>query len=98
MVDEHRKGDSRVGLHLLECSKEVGGTAELKSEIMDQSANTHKLLTLEALHIRRERPKINTRWIQEPGINTYIIVYVQHGWKLKKMTCQDQNYSQIQIL
>ena len=60
-VDEHRKGDSPVGQHLLECRKKVGGTAELKSEIIDQTANTHKLLTLEALHIWRERTKINTR-------------------------------------
>ena len=60
-VNEHRKGDSPVGQHLLECNKEVGGTAELKSEIIDQTANSHKLLTLEALHIWRERPKINTR-------------------------------------
>ena len=42
-------------------NKEVGGTAELKSESIDQTANTHNLLTLEALHIWRERPKINTR-------------------------------------
>ena len=60
-VDEHRKGDSPVGQHLLERNKEVGGTAEQKSQIIDQTANTHKLLTLEALHIWRERPKINTR-------------------------------------
>ena len=60
-INEHRKGDSPLGQHLLECNKEVGGTAELKSEIIDQTANTHKLLTLEALHIWRERPKINTR-------------------------------------
>ena len=60
-VDEHCKGDFPVGQLLLECNKEVGGTAELKSEIIDQTANTHKLLTLEALHIWRERPKINTR-------------------------------------
>ena len=60
-VDEHRKGDSPVGQHLLECNKVVGGTAELKSEIIDQTANTHKLLTLAALHIWRERPRINTR-------------------------------------
>ena len=31
-VDEHRKEDSSEGLHLLERNKEVGGTAELKSE------------------------------------------------------------------
>ena len=42
---------------MLECNKEVGGTAELKSEIIDQTANTHKLLTREALLIW---PKINT--------------------------------------
>ena len=60
-VDEHCKGDSAVGQHLLECNKEVGGTAELKSEIIDQTANTHKLLTLEALHIWREKPRISTR-------------------------------------
>ena len=40
-VDEHRKGDSPVGQHLLECNKEVGGTAELKSELINQTANTH---------------------------------------------------------
>ena len=60
-VDEHRKRNSPLGQHLLESNKEVGGTAELKSEIIDQTANTHKLLTLEALHIWREMPKINTR-------------------------------------
>ena len=60
-VDEHRKGDSPVGQRLLECNKEVGGTAELKSEIIDQLANTHKLLTLEVSHNWMERPRINTR-------------------------------------
>ena len=32
---------------MLESNKEIGGTAELKSEIIDQTANTHKLLKLE---------------------------------------------------
>ena len=50
-IDEYRKRVSPIGQHLLECNKEVGGSAELKSEIIDQTANTHKLLTLEALHI-----------------------------------------------
>ena len=59
--DDHRKGDSPVGQHLLECNMEVGGTAELKSKIIDQTAITQKLLTLEALNIRRERPRINMR-------------------------------------
>ena len=48
---EHHKGDSPVGQHLLECIRKVGGTAELKSEIIEQTANTQKLLTLEALLI-----------------------------------------------
>ena len=60
-VDERRKGDSPKGQNLLERNKEVGGTAELKSEIMDQTSNTPKLLTLGALHIWRESPRTNTR-------------------------------------
>ena len=72
-IDEHRKGDSPVGQHLLDCNKEVGGTAALKSETIDQTANNHKLLKLEALRIWRERPRINTR--EEPGIYIKIIVY-----------------------
>ena len=60
-VDEHRKDETPVGQHLLESQKEVGGTAELNSEIIDQTANTQKLLTLEILYIWKERPKINTR-------------------------------------
>ena len=60
-VDEHRKEDSSYGQHLLECNKEVGGTVELKSEIKKQTANTQKQLTLEALRIWRESPRINTR-------------------------------------
>ena len=38
-VDEHRKDDSPVGQHLLECNKEVGGTVELKSEIIVKGLN-----------------------------------------------------------
>ena len=45
-IDEQRKEDTRVGQHLLECNKEVGGTAELKSENIEQTVNTQKLLTL----------------------------------------------------
>ena len=60
-VDEHRKEDCPVGQHLLECNREVLGTAGLKSDNIDQAANTHKLLTLEVLHILNERSRINTR-------------------------------------
>ena len=59
-VDEHYKSDYPVRQHLLDGNKEVGGTSELKSEIIDQTANTHKLLTLGASHIWREWPRINT--------------------------------------
>ena len=49
------------GTPQLECNKEVGGTAELKLEIIDQTTNTHKLLTLVALHVSKKRPRITTR-------------------------------------
>ena len=47
---------------MLECNKEVSGTAELTLEIIDQKPNIHKLHTLAALQIWRERPRINTRY------------------------------------
>ena len=40
-INEHRKGDSPIEQHLLECKKEIGSTSELKSEIIDQTANSH---------------------------------------------------------
>ena len=43
--DEDRKEDSPIGQLLPESNKEVSGTADLKSVIMDQTGNTHKLLT-----------------------------------------------------
>ena len=60
-IDEHRREGSQLIHHLLECSKGKGGTSEMKSEIIDQTGNTYKFFTLEALHTRRERPKINKR-------------------------------------
>ena len=60
-VHEHRKEGFPEGKHLLEFNNEVGSTAELKSETKDQTANTQMLVTPEALLIRRERPRINTR-------------------------------------
>ena len=59
-IEEHHKEDSPVGQHLRECDRD-GKSAELRSEIIDQSSNIQKLLTLEALHIWKERPRINTR-------------------------------------
>ena len=60
MIGEHRKEDSPEVQKLQECGSD-GGWPESKSEIIDQTSNTHKLLRLGALHIWRERPKINMR-------------------------------------
>ena len=37
------------------------GKSEFKWKIIEQASSSIKLLTLEALHIRNERPAINTR-------------------------------------
>ena len=55
-VDKQRREQQMVKFN-----NELGRTLMLKSESLDQTGNTHKLLTLEALHIWRERPNINTR-------------------------------------
>ena len=38
-----------------------GNSADLRWEIIDRSNNQSKLLTLEAIHIRKEKPGLNTR-------------------------------------
>ena len=59
-MEKHRKDDTPVGEHLQErgsyCSR-----PELKSEILDQTSNTQKLLKLKAIQIWREWSSINTR-------------------------------------
>ena len=59
-VEEHKKADSPVGLHLQQCQL-VGNSADLNWEIIDRSNNQTKLLTLEVIHIRKEKPGLNTR-------------------------------------
>ena len=59
-IEEHKKADSSVGLHLQQCQLE-GKSADLSWEIIDRSNNQTKLLTLEAIHIRKEKPDLNTR-------------------------------------
>ena len=59
-IEEHKKVDSPVGLHLQQCQLE-GNSADLSWEIIDRSNNQTKLLTLEAIHIRKEKPGLNTR-------------------------------------
>ena len=59
-IEEHKKADSPLGLHLQQCQLE-GNSADLSWEIIDRSNNQTKLLTLEAIHIRKEKPGLNTR-------------------------------------
>ena len=59
-IEEHKKRDSPVGLHLQQCSLDRN-SADLSWESIDRSNNQTKLLTLEAIHIRKEKPGLNTR-------------------------------------
>ena len=59
-IEEHRKEDTPVGQLIRQCGSE-SGKSEFKWKIIDQASSSIKLLTLEALHIRKERPAINTR-------------------------------------
>ena len=54
-IEEHRKEDTPVGQHIRQCGSEI------KWKIIDQASSSIKVLILEALHIRKERPVINTR-------------------------------------
>ena len=58
-IEEHKKAHSPVGLHFQQCQLE-GNSADLSWEIIDRSNNQTKLLTLEAIHIRKEKPGLNT--------------------------------------
>ena len=58
-IEEHRKEDTPVGQHIRQCGIE-SGKSEFKWKRIDQASSSIKLLTLEALHIRKERAAINT--------------------------------------
>ena len=58
-LEEHRKEDTIVGQHIRQCGSE-SGESEFKWKIIDLASSSLKLLTLVALHIRKERPAINT--------------------------------------
>ena len=58
-IEEHKKADSPVGLHLQQCQLE-GNCEDLSWEIIDSLNSRTKLLTLEAIHIRKEKPGLNT--------------------------------------
>ena len=57
--EEHKKADSPVGLHLQQCSLE-GNSADVNWKTIDRSNNQRKQLTIEAIHIRKEKPGLNT--------------------------------------
>ena len=59
-VEEHKKEDSSVGIHKRQYGEEAT-TRVLSWEIIDKSKTALKHLTLEALHITKLRPGINTR-------------------------------------
>ena len=59
-IEEHKKKDSPIGNHIRQCAKEAT-TAQLNWEMIDQSNNAVKLLSLKALLIRKMWPGINTR-------------------------------------
>ena len=58
-----KKGLLKTGLlkSLKFFNKEVGGTAELKSRGYRSNSQHSGAITLEALHVCKERPKTNTR-------------------------------------
>ena len=59
-IEEYKKADSPVGVHLKQCQLE-GNSADLSWEITDRSNDQTKLLTLEAIHIMKEKPALNKR-------------------------------------
>ena len=59
-IEEHRKEDTPVGQPIRQCGSE-SGKSEFKWKIIEQASSSIKLLTIEALHIRKERPAINMR-------------------------------------
>ena len=59
-IQDYKKADSPVGLHLQQCQIE-GNSADLSCENIDRSNNQTKLLTLESIHFRKRKPGLNTR-------------------------------------
>ena len=59
-IEKLRKEDTPVGQHIRQCGSE-SGKSEFNGKIIKQESSSIKLLTLEALYIRKKRPAINTR-------------------------------------
>ena len=57
-LNEHSRISTPVGEHMTQC---VGNSENLVAKIIDRSNEPVKLLTLEALHINRLKPRINRK-------------------------------------
>ena len=57
-ISEHQKKDSPVRKHLVEC---CGTTHKVKWEILDACRGVEKLMTIEAIYIKRLKPQLKTR-------------------------------------
>ena len=56
-LQEHRRSSSPVGEHTRICT----GDTQFTTEIIDRANDVRKLMTLEAIHIARMKPGLNTR-------------------------------------
>ena len=57
-ISDYQKKDSPVGQHLAEC---CGTTHNVKWEILDACRGFEKLMTIEAIYIKKLKPQSNTR-------------------------------------
>ena len=57
-ISEHQKKGSPVGQHLVEC---FGTTHNVKWETLDACRGVEKLMTIEAIYIKKLKPQLNTR-------------------------------------
>ena len=59
-IEEDQKEDTPVGQLIIQCGSERG-KSEFEWKLINQASSSIKLLTLEALHIRKKGSAINTR-------------------------------------
>ena len=57
-IPEHQMKDFHVGQHLVEC---CGTEHSFKWEILDACLDVEKLLTIEAIYIKKLKSQLNTR-------------------------------------
>ena len=81
-ISEHQKKDSPVGQHLVEC---CGTTHNVKREILDACRGVEKLMTIEAIYIKKLKPQLNTR--DEYRVRELTLKYY---FKNKNLTFENQ--------